>query len=146
MTHRLLRHLLLSLGPLLALAPDTARAADLAVIVSARSAVLTLRAEQVAEIFLAQASRFPDGSEVAPIDQRLGSPLRDAFYGTVAHRSPALMKAHWSRLIFTGRGQPPLEVDDSAAMRKLIADNPGLIGYVERTALDDSVRAVLIVR
>lgn len=147
MSHKLRPLLLcLSLGPALALAPDTTRAAELAVIVSTRSAVTMLRAEQVAEIFLSQANRFPDGTEVVAIDQNVGSPLRDEFYGKVARRSPALMKAHWSRLIFTGRGQPPAEVENSAAMRKLIADNPSMIGYVERSALDASVRAVLIVR
>ena len=81
-----------------------------------------------------------------PIDQDLGSPLRDEFYSKVTHRTPALVKAHWARLIFTGRGQPPAEVDGNAAMRRMIAENPGMIGYVERTALDPSVRAVLIVR
>jgi ABC-type phosphate transport system substrate-binding protein len=136
----------LCLGPALALAPDTAPAAELAVIVSARSNISMLSADQVAEIFLFQTNRFPNGSEVVPIDQDLGSPLRNEFYSKVTHRSPALVKAHWARLIFTGRGQPPAEVDGNAAMRRMIAENPGMIGYVERTALDPSVRAVLIVR
>lgn len=138
--------LALCLGPALALAPDTAVAAELAVIVSARSNINMLSADQVAEIFLFQTNRFPNGSEVVPIDQDLGSPLRDEFYSKVTHRTPALVKAHWARLIFTGRGQPPAEVDGNAAMRRMIAENPGMIGYVERTALDPSVRAVLIVR
>ena len=123
-----------------------APAAELAVIVSARSNISMLSADQVAEIFLFQTNRFPNGSEVVPIDQDLGSPLRDEFYSKVTHRTPALVKAHWARLIFTGRGQPPAEVDGNAAMRRMIAENPGMIGYVERTALDPSVRAVLIVR
>ena len=130
----------------MALAPDAALAAELAVIVSARSNISMLSADQVAEIFLFQTNRFPNGSEVVPIDQDLGSPLRDEFYSKVTRRTPALVKAHWARLIFTGRGQPPAEVDGSAAMRRMIAENPGMIGYVERTALDPSVRAVLIVR
>jgi len=138
--------LALCLGPTLALAPDAALAAELAVIVSARSNISMLSADQVAEIFLFQTNRFPNGSEVVPIDQDLGSPLRDEFYSKVTHRTPALVKAHWARLIFTGRGQPPAEVDGNAAMRRMIAENPGMIGYVERTALDPSVRAVLIVR
>ncbi len=115
-------------------------------IVSARSTVNVLSADQVAEIFLFQTNRFPNGTEVVPIDQDLGSPLRDEFYSKVTRRTPALVKAHWARLIFTGRGQPPAEVDGNAAMRRMIAENPGMIGYVERTALDPSVRAVLIVR
>lgn len=138
--------LALCLGPTLALVPNAAPAAELAVIVSARSNISMLSADQVAEIFLFQTNRFPNGSEVVPIDQDLGSPLRDEFYSKVTHRTPALVKAHWARLIFTGRGQPPAEVDGNAAMRRMIAENPGMIGYVERTALDPSVRAVLIVR
>ena len=147
MIHRSLPTLLLSLclGSALALAPSAAPAAELAVIVSARSNISMLSADQVAEIFLFQTNRFPNGSEVVPIDQDLGSPLRDEFYSKVTHRTPALVKAHWARLIFTGRGQPPAEVDGNAAMRRMIAENPGMIGYVERTALDPSVRAVLIV-
>jgi ABC-type phosphate transport system substrate-binding protein len=121
-------------------------AADLVVIVSARTSLTVLRADQVADIFLSQTSSFPDGSEAVAVDQKLGSPLRDQFYDKVAHRSPALMKAYWTKLIFTGRGQPPTEVDDNAAMRKLVADTPGMVGYIERAALDPSVRAVLIVR
>ncbi|WP_312514893.1 phosphate ABC transporter substrate-binding protein [Massilia sp.] len=136
----------IALGLALPLPFMHARASDLAVIVSARSTVVALSPEQVAEIFLAQSRRFPDGSEVVAIDQNLGSPLRDRFYGTLVNRSPALMKAYWSRLIFTGRGQPPAEVNGSAAMRKLIAENPGMIGYVERSAMDSSVREVLTVR
>jgi len=137
--------LALCLGPALALAPDAALSAELAVIVSARSNISMLSADQVAEIFLFQTNRFPNGNEVVPIDQDLGSPLRNEFYSKVTHRTPALVKAHWARLIFTGRGQPPAEVDGNAAMRRMIAENPGMIGYVERTALDPSVRAVLIV-
>jgi hypothetical protein len=137
--------LALCLGPALALAPGAALAAELAVIVSARSNISMLSADQVAEIFLFQTNRFPNGNEVVPIDQDLGSPLRNEFYSKVTHRTPALVKAHWARLIFTGRGQPPAEVDGNAAMRRTIAENPGMIGYVERTALDPSVRAVLIV-
>jgi ABC-type phosphate transport system substrate-binding protein len=123
-----------------------ASGADLVVIVSARSPVTTLRADQVAAIFLGQSARFPDGLEAVPFDQRIGSPLRDEFYARVANKSPALLKAHWSKLVFTGRGQPPAEFTDSAGVRRKVADNPDAIGYIERSALDASVRAVLVVQ
>jgi hypothetical protein len=48
-------------------------------------------------------------------------------------------------MIFTGRGQPPKEAPNSAAVRKLVADNPALIGYIDRSALDASVKPVLLV-
>jgi len=130
---------------MLALLASATTAAELVVVVSAHSTITTLRAEQVADIFLSEATRFPDGGEVVALDLPIGSPLRDDFYLKVANRTPALMKAYWTKKIFTGRGQPPRELPNSMAVRKLIADNPTLIGYIERSALDGSVRPVLVV-
>ncbi|WP_036165787.1 phosphate ABC transporter substrate-binding protein [Massilia sp. 9096] len=123
-----------------------ARASELVVVVSARSPVLALRADQVAAIFLGQSPRFPDGVEAVPLDQRLGSSLRDDFYARVAGKTPALLKAYWSKMVFTGRGQPPAEVADSAAVRRRVAEDPELIGYIDRSALDASVRPVLVLQ
>ena len=121
-------------------------AADLVVIVSARNPVATLRADQVAAIFLGQSARFPDGTEAVPYDLSIGTPMRDEFYARVTNKTPALLKAHWSKMVFTGRGQPPAELPDSAAVRRKVADDIGAIGYIERGALDGSVHAVLVVQ
>jgi hypothetical protein len=98
-----------------------AGAAGLAVVVSARSPVGTLRAGQVAEIFLGQVGRFPDGGEAVALDQGVGSPPRDEFYAKVTANSPAQPKTYRSKRIFTGRGQPPSEVPNSSAVRRLVA-------------------------
>jgi len=130
----------------LALAAPLATAGELVVIVSARSPVSVLRQDQVADIFLGQIANFPGGLEAVALDQRIGSPERDEFYAKVTAKSPPLVKAYWSKMIFTGRGQPPREVAGSAAIRKLVAENPSLIGYIDKSALDPSVKAVLLVR
>src|SRR5689334_1905610 len=95
-----------------------AGAADLVVILSAKSSITSLRPDQVAAIFLGQTARFPDGGEAVPLDQRIGSPLRDEFYVRVANRTPVLLKAYWSKMVFTGRGQPPAEAPDNASVRR----------------------------
>ena len=130
----------------LALAASGNASAELVVIVSARSAAPTLSSDQVAAIFLGQAGRLPDGAEVAALDQRIGSNERNLFYQQVTGKTPALLKAHWSKMVFTGRGQPPREAADGSAVRRMVADNPSLIGYIDRTALDASVRPVLVLR
>lgn len=130
----------------LSLSMQAALAGELVIIVSARSTVSVLRPDQVADIFLGQVGRFPGGSEAVALDQRIGSPERDEFYFKVAAKTPPLLKAHWSKMIFTGRGQPPREAADDQAVRRMVADNPALIGYIDRSALDPSVRAVLVVR
>jgi ABC-type phosphate transport system substrate-binding protein len=118
-------------------------AADVVAVVSSKSSVTALSANQVADIFLGKANQFPDGRQAVPIDQAEGSPARDAFYAKVTGKSPAQMKAHWSKIIFTGRGQPPKEVANSIEAKKLVADDPKAIGYIEEGLVDGSVRVLL---
>ncbi|MFN3790910.1 phosphate ABC transporter substrate-binding protein [Massilia sp.] len=139
-----IRHL--AAAAALALAACANASAELVVIVSARNPVPALSPDQVAAIFLGQAGRFPGGLEVVALDQRLGSHEREQFYAQVTGKSPALLKAHWSKMVFTGRGQPPREAVDSASVRRMVADNPSMIGYIDRAALDASVRPVLVLR
>jgi ABC-type phosphate transport system substrate-binding protein len=131
--------LLLGLG--LALAGE-AGAQQVVAVVSARSQVPALRAEQVADIFLGKATRFPDGTYAVPIDQVEDSEVRDRFYAQYAGKSPAQVKAHWAKIIFTGRGQPPRQVPDSVEARKAIAANPNAIGYIDSRHVDPSVRVL----
>lgn len=114
--------------------------ADVVAVVSARSTITALSKNEVAAIFLGKTSRFPDGQAVIPIDQAESSPLRDEFYMKFTGKSPAQLRAHWSKVIFTGRGQPPPEVPNSIEMKKRIAANPVAIGYIERALVDGSVK------
>ncbi|SHH06552.1 hypothetical protein SAMN05428948_2593 [Massilia sp. CF038] len=120
-------------------------AGELVVIVSAKNPVTALRQEQVADIFLGQVASFPGGGEAVALDQGIGSPERDEFYSKVASKTRPLVKAYWTKMIFTGRGQPPREVGNAASVRKMVADNPALIGYIDKNALDASVKAVLVI-
>jgi ABC-type phosphate transport system substrate-binding protein len=118
-------------------------AADVVAVVSSRSPVTALSANQVADIFLGKANRFPDGGQAVPIDQAEGSAARDAFYARVTGKSAAQMKAHWSKIIFTGRGQPPRQVANSLEARKRVAGDPKAIGYIESDLVDGSVKVLL---
>ena len=130
-----------SFGLALSLAAGAA-SADVVAVVSANSTVMTLSKAQVTDIFLGRVSRFPDGSQAVPIDQAEGSAVRDQFYVKVAGKSPAQVKAFWSKIIFTGRGQPPKVVLNSVEMKKRIAEDPAAIGYIEPQLVDDTVRVV----
>lgn len=117
--------------------------ADVVAVVSSRSPVTALSKNQVVDIFLGRVSRFPDGEPALPIDQAEGSAARDEFYAKFAGKSAAQIKAHWAKIIFTGRGQPPEEVSNSIEVKKLVVKNPNAIGYIERSMVDGSVRVLL---
>jgi ABC-type phosphate transport system substrate-binding protein len=120
-----------------------AATADVVAVVSSKSPVTVLSKSQVTDIFLGKTIRFPDGVAASPIDQTEGSPARDEFYATFAGKSPAQVKSHWAKVIFTGRGQPPRAVPTSVEVRQLIAANPQAIGYIERSVVDSTVKVVL---
>jgi ABC-type phosphate transport system substrate-binding protein len=117
--------------------------ADVVAVVSAKSAVVALSKSQLADIFLGRVTRFPNGVQAMPIDQADGSAVRDEFYVKLAGKSAAQLKAYWSKIIFTGRGQPPPAVADSDAMKRRLVANPAAIGYIESNRVDGSVRVVL---
>jgi ABC-type phosphate transport system substrate-binding protein len=112
------------------------------VVVSQKSTVTALTREQVADLFLGKQNRFPGGTKAAPLDLPEGSPERDAFYAEFAGKSPAQVKAHWSKIIFTGRGQPPPQVPDDKAALKRLAGDSAAVAYIRRSLADDSVRIV----
>ncbi len=118
--------------------------ADQVPVVSTKSPVRMLSKTQLGDIFLGKTSRFPDGSRAVPIDQSEGSPARDEFYAQIAGKSAAQMKEYWSRMIFTGRGEPPTAVDTSKAAKKLVVANPSAISYIEPKLVDDSLRVVIV--
>jgi ABC-type phosphate transport system substrate-binding protein len=117
-------------------------AAEVVAVVSAKSPVTTMTHNQVVDIFLGKSRRFPDGGPAVPIDQAEGSAARDEFYLTFAGKSAAQLNAHWSKIIFTGRGQPPKEVANGAEVKKRLAANLNAIGYLEQSQVDASVKVV----
>jgi ABC-type phosphate transport system substrate-binding protein len=118
--------------------------ADVVAVVSAKNPVTApLSNNQVVDIFLGKASRFPDGSQAVPVDQAEGSAAREEFYLKFTGKSPAQLKAHWSKIIFTGRGKPPREVANGIEVKKLLAKDPNAIGYIERGLVDSSVKVLL---
>ncbi|HUP97302.1 MAG TPA: phosphate ABC transporter substrate-binding protein [Usitatibacter sp.] len=117
-------------------------AGEVVPVVSARSAVTSLSAGQVADLFLGKTVHFPDGSSAVPIDLPEQSQTRERFYAQYTGKSPSQVKAHWSKIIFTGRGQPPMQAATGLEAKRLIAANPNAIGYVDDALVDSSLRVV----
>jgi ABC-type phosphate transport system substrate-binding protein len=128
---------------LAALTVATNACADVVVIVSAKSTVTRLTPEQTAKIFLGKVDTFPDGGDVLAIDQEEGSAIRDEFYAKIAHKNSSQLTAYWAKIIFSGDGHPPRMVAGDATVRKAVANNPNTIGYIDKHAVDKSVRVIL---
>ncbi|TDP63927.1 hypothetical protein [Roseateles toxinivorans] len=119
--------------------------AQVAVVVGAKSPATALNAEQAANLFLGKSAQLPGAGNAVLIDQAESAAVRDQFYTKVAGKSAAQVKAAWSRLVFSGKATPPKEVANSAEVKKLVAANPDAVGYIEKSAVDASVKVLLAV-
>lgn len=119
----------------IAMVPAGAVAQRIAVITSPSAAPLS-RA-QLAKIYLGRSF------ERRPLDLPEGS-LRTAFYKQATDSDQAQVRAAWARIMFTGRGEPPRELPNAAAVKRAVIADGNAIGYIEAEALDASVRAVFV--
>jgi ABC-type phosphate transport system substrate-binding protein len=118
--------------------------AQVAVIVNPKAGVTSLTAEQVASMYLGKASSLPGGLTQA-VDLAEANPAREQFYTKATGKNGAQVKAIWARLAFSGKASPPKELASAADVKKFVAANPEAVGYVEKSAVDASVKAVLTI-
>ncbi len=96
-----------------------------------------LTKDQVSDIYLGK------NLAAAPVDLPDASPVRAEFYKKATGRDASQIKAAWSRIAFSGKGQPPKEVADDAAVKKAVAADPKAVGYIDSAAVDGSVKVLL---
>ncbi len=123
----------LALGALLLALPAIA---EVVVVVNTKAAESSMTKEQVSQVFLGKSTAM------TPVDQSEDAPVRAEFYKKVTDKDPSQVKALWSKLVFTGKAAMPKEVGDSAAVKKAVAANPKAIGYIDKSAVDGSVKVV----
>ena len=69
--------------------------------------------------------------------------LRAQFDEKALGRSSSQVKAFWSKLVFTGKGTPPKEVNSESEMISLISATPNLIGYVSANTDTTGVKVLM---
>jgi hypothetical protein len=124
----------LAIATLATFATAPARA-EIGIIVSAHST----QAPQVAQVCQAFLGKVKSPT---PINLGEKNPLRDEFFAKACKKDPVQVQAMWGKLIFTGTGTPPAEVDSSAAMKKAVAADPNAVGYIDKKDIDASVKVI----
>ena len=144
-----LLHLVLGLGlafSLLSLgsASSAQSSAGFAVIVHPSNPVSTMNRNDVSGMFLRRERRWPNGRTVDPVDQPLGSPVREAFSQAVHRRSATSVASFWRQQIFSGRSVPPAEQANDAATARYVASHPDAIGYVSASFGSPAVKVLQV--
>ncbi len=118
--------------------------AQTVVIVAASNPISKMKAEEIAQIFMGQTTTFPSGTKAEPLDLYEASKNRFEFCTKFLGKNVSQVKAHWSKISFSGKGQAPAVVGGPAEMVKMVAKDPRYIGYVDQSAVDASVKVIVL--
>jgi ABC-type phosphate transport system substrate-binding protein len=116
--------------------------AEVAVIVNPSNAS-TITSDDIAKLYLGKTKKFSNGNNAVPLDRHEGTDIRKSFLEKMVGKDESQMKSYWSRLIFTGKGVPPKVTESDAETKELVSRNPDVIGYIDSSAVDDSVKVVI---
>ena len=115
--------------------------ADVAVIVNPANAN-TLSDSDISRAFLGKLKTFSDGQAINAVNSKANGQARVEFEKMVLKKSPAQVKAYWSKRLFTGKGKPLKELASDADVLSFVASTPNAIGYVDASQVNDSVKVI----
>ncbi len=115
--------------------------AGIVVVVGQGSPIGKASSKDIKKVFLGKKKKIR-GFPVLPVDQSEGSGARAEFYKKIVKKNESQLKAYWSKLIFTGKSHPPRDGGSDADIKKEVAANPKLIGYIDEASVDGSVKVI----
>lgn len=96
----------------------------------------------ISRIYTGKEKSFSNGNKIIPISQESSSAATEQFNSKLLNKTSSQLKAYWSKLIFTGKGTPPKELENDSEVIKMVAANPDTIGFVSSSAVSDNVKVV----
>jgi ABC-type phosphate transport system substrate-binding protein len=113
--------------------------AEIVLVANPKNPASSMTLEQASQFYLGISNSF------VPLDYVESVPLRAEFYKKVTNKEPGQVRAIWAKLVFTGKGKIPREFGSADDMKKAIAADPNAIGYLDKAAVDGSVKVMLTV-
>jgi len=111
------------------------------VVVAKNSSINHLTSQDIANIFLARTTRFPNGEKAIPLELK-SSKIRDDFYQKISGKTARQLNAYWTTLIFTGKGKPAKGYPTPDDLLSKFNSNIGTIAYLSDTLVTDQMKIV----
>jgi ABC-type phosphate transport system substrate-binding protein len=125
-----------------------AQAGDaIVIIVNAANPVENLTVGELKKLFLSDRSKWDTGKSVFPVMVTAGAPERTSFLRIVCGQNDADFSKYFLQAAFTGKSAtPPKEVGSAAAVKSVVGNSPGAIGFVRAGDLSGSETTVKVVK
>ena len=95
------------------------------------------------KLLLGQTSTWPNGGRVTVVLENVGSANRAAVLQRVCGMNEAEYTRHNLQATFMGETVASVvQADSAAAVRSLVRTNPGAVGFLRQSEVDDNVKTV----
>ena len=115
-------------------------ASEYAVVVSEKSAIVTLSAKQIKDIFIMK-RQFVEGEIIVPVNIASTSPMRDTFEQKIIQIERDQLSNYWVKQHFHGI-RPPVVQSSENSMKLFVKNVHGAIGYLPLDLIDKDLRIV----
>ena len=103
-------------GLLISMLPAQEPADTYKIVVHKDNPATALPKSTISKYFQKTATKWPDGEHVIPVDKTRDDPVRKAFSEDIIDKRPRVVEAYWRKMIFSGRGIPPAQFEEDAAV------------------------------
>ena len=140
-----MRHLCVAALAVTLLSPAVGGAGDVALIVNPKNPVADLTWAEVVAIFKAEQQHWKAGERIYLILQESGTPERALLLKRVYLMSDVELKHFWLAKLFRGEiAAFPRVVASSAAAKRIVAQAPNALAFIDAAAVDSTVKALRI--
>ncbi|WP_031433430.1 substrate-binding domain-containing protein [Methylomarinum vadi] len=95
-------------------------------------------------IFKMRLHRWQDGTPITVFVLSDDNPLHKAFCKEILNVFPHQMRRIWNRLVFSGSGQAPIELNSNEEMISRLISTPGAIGYLRSDQIEQGLKELRI--
>ena len=110
--------------------PALARSAELMLAVHPPPQIAELSLNEARAIFSMRLKTWPDGTPITVYVLSRENPEHHRFVRTQLKLLPHQLQRNWDRMVYTGIGQAPIEVNNFQEMLHSLLSKPGSIGYL----------------
>lgn len=108
------------------------------------SPIQQLSRSEVINIYMGRQKKLGGSDTALPLDLGGINPTKKAFYMQLLDKQLPEINSYWARLMFSGLGSPPRQLDSVEDIIQTIRNNIGAIGYLPYTEITDDLRVVYI--
>ncbi len=118
--------------------------AEMVVIVNKDNPVTAISQTEIEMIYLGKKRQFQDGLTAVPVDIPANNPIRREFFTNILGKAEESYRLYWLRMIFSGKGQPPLTLSGEEEAVRFVSKNKGGIAFVDSGIIGPGVKTVSI--